>query len=68
MLCIASLHTMNVQRSLIQKLVLYEFELIYNATRTTKIIYGAKDGGEVNQSRATRRLKKFRSGSKKFYD
>ena len=50
---------MNVQRSLIQELVLCELEVSYNTAEVTKNICCAKSEGAVDQNTVTSRLKKF---------
>ena len=54
------------ERGLIQELIIYEFELDYNAAvEATKNICFAKDEGRVVPSTVTRWLKKFCSDCKK---
>ena len=55
---------MNLQRSLIRELMLYEFELGYNASEVTKNICCPKDEGLVDHSKVTRWLKKYHSSCK----
>ena len=55
---------MNVQRNLIQELMIYEFEPDHNAMEETKNICCAKDESAVNHRTVTRWLKKFYAGSK----
>ena len=45
---------MNVQHILIQELMLYEFELGYNAVEATRHICCANDEGTVDHSQVTR--------------
>ena len=59
---------MNVQHSLIRKLMLYEFEPGHNATEATKNICFAKGEGAVDHNTVTRWFKKFRSGCKNLDD
>ena len=55
---------MNDQHSLIWKIVLYNFELGYNAAEVTKDICFAKNEGKVDRSTVTRWFKKFHLGCK----
>ena len=50
---------MNVQCSLIQELMVYEFELGHNSAEATKNISCAKSEGIVDHSTETRWLNKF---------
>ena len=50
---------MNMQCNLIQELMLYEFKLVYNITKTTKNICFAKGEGTADHSSVTWRIKKF---------
>ena len=51
----------NVQCSLIQELMFYEFRLDHSITEATKNICGAKGEGAVDYSTITRLFKKFQS-------
>ena len=53
---------MNMQSSLIWELMLYKFEVDYNAVVATKKIYCVKDEGTVDYSTITSWLKKFHLG------
>ena len=55
---------MNVQSSLIQELMLYEFELRNNITEATKNICWAECEGAVDYSTVTRGFKEFWSSCK----
>ena len=57
---------MNVQCSLIQKLVLYKFELGHNAAEATKKICHVKGESTVDHSTVTRWLKKLCLDGKNF--
>ena len=59
---------MSVQRSLIQKLMLYMFELCHNIAKATENICCVKGEGSVDHSTVTRGLKKFCLGYKNLND
>ena len=59
---------MNMHSSLIQKLKLYEFEMVQNTVEATKNICWAKDDGAVDYSVVTRWVKKFCTGCKNLND
>ena len=59
---------MNVQHSLIQELLLYEFKLGHNTAEATKNIYCMNGEGIVDHSTVTRWLKKFYLCSKNIDD
>ena len=54
---------MNVQCSLIQELMLYEFKLDHNAAEATKKICGVKGEDVIDLTTVTRWLKKILLGS-----
>ena len=58
---------MNMQCSLIQELMLYEFQLGYNVTKAAKITC-MKEEGAVDLGTVSRCFKKFRSGCKNLDD
>ena len=74
--CCALLHSMcdlkatqmNMQCSLIWKLMLYEFKLDYNTVDATKNICGTKYGGTIDHNTVTRWFKKFCLGCKNLDD
>ena len=53
---------MNIQRSLIQKLMLHKFELDHNIAEATKNIYSVKSEGAVDHRTVIKWCDKFRSG------
>ena len=53
---------MNMQLSLIQEYMLYNFKLDYNTIEATKNIHGGKGEGTVDPNSVTRGFKKFHSG------
>ena len=55
---------MNMQGSLIRKLMLYEFKLGYKTAEETKNVYCATGKGTVDQTTVFKWFKKFRSGCK----
>ena len=55
---------MNVQGSLIRKLIYYKFEVGHNTVGAIKSIYFAKGEGTVDHSTVTRWMKKFHSDCK----
>ena len=59
---------MNMQCSLIMEVMLYEFELGYNASKATKNICCAKDEGAVNHNTVNKWYKKLRSDCKNLDD
>ena len=59
---------MNVQRRLIQKLMLYEFELDHITVEATQNICCAKGKGAFDYHTVDRWFKEFRSGCNKLND
>ena len=59
---------MNMQYSLIQKFMLYKFELSCNTMEATKNICCEKGRGTVNLNTITRWFKKFHTDYKNFND
>ena len=59
---------MNVRRSLIRQLMLYEFELSHNAAEATKNICFAKGEDAVDHDTVTSWFEKFLSGCKNLDD
>ena len=67
-LCDLKVEQMNMKCNLIQKFILYKFQLVHNTTEMTKNICCVKGEGKVDHSTVNRGLKKFRSSSKNIDD